>query len=101
MHSVGNYCYEGMPGQPTFTSELPPHDDDPHCAAWAYSGLPDSRIEPTFPENLPAALALINSAGFDRPSGDRRIRVSPGTHTVQVVDDCWEVFRRFVPEAKR
>jgi hypothetical protein len=89
-----------VPGQPTFTVELPPHDIELACKEWAFSGLPDTEISGAFLENLPAALALINSAGFSQPSGVRKICVGAATHTVQVVEDCWEVFRPFATPGK-
>ena len=87
-----DFCFEQSPGQPTFTNELPPHDKHPRCKQWAFSGLPESEIGPTFRENLGAALALINSAGFSQPADAQRICVQAGAHTVQVVDNCWQVF---------
>jgi hypothetical protein len=87
-----DFFAERSPGQPTFTNELPPHDDHPMCKQWAFSGLPDTEIEPIFRENLTSALALINSAGFTEPAGAQKIRVNEATHTVQVVDNCWRVF---------
>ena len=94
----GDYCFEQVPGQPTFTLELPPHEDDLLVNEWAYSGWPDKLIDAVFRENLPSALALINSAGFSQPSGPQKICVNAGTHTVQVVDDCCRVFEDFHPE---
>ena len=87
-----DYFLEQSPGQPSFTNELPPHDNHPQVKEWAFSGLPASEIEPTFRENLGSALALINSAGFSESPDARRISISEGTHTVQVVDNCWRVF---------
>lgn len=62
-----------------------------------YSGLPESEIEPTFAENLGAALALINCAGFDAPANSLKLTWTPSTSVAQVVRNCWRVFEGFTP----
>jgi carboxypeptidase T len=89
------YCYDAAPGRPTFTPELRPNE-------WAtaelfFSGLPESEIEPTFKENLGAALALINAAGFDTPPAVATIKWTPDTRVAQVVRNAWKVFQGFGP----
>ena len=90
-----NLCYEKLPGRPTFTVELPPLKDAPKCCS--FSGLPEDKIEPTFKENLGAALALINSAGFDAPPKGVKIAWSSKTKVAQVVRNCWKVFEGWKP----
>lgn len=60
-------------------------------------GLPEAEIEPTFQENLGAALALINCAGFDAPAKKITITWTPDTTVAQVVRSCWKVFEGFTP----
>jgi carboxypeptidase T len=88
-------CYERVPGRPTFTPEVRPRARAP--VSHTFSGLPESQIEPTFRENLGAALALINSAGFDAPATEVRIRWTPQTRVAQVVRGCWRAFEGFTP----
>ena len=57
------FSFEIGPGRPTFTPEVRPTEAAPR--SHFFSGLPEAEIEPTFQENLGAALALINCAGFD------------------------------------
>jgi hypothetical protein len=93
---LADYCLERVPGQPAFTCELPPKDppkDSPIDLHHLYNGLPDSAIEPAFREALPGALALINSAGFSQPAGRLKICADGSTRVVQVVRNCWQVFR--------
>jgi hypothetical protein len=89
------YCYGVAPGRPTFTPELRPRESGPE--SHYFSGLPEDEIEPTFKENLNAALALINCAGFDAPPKGVTIRWTPDTHVGQVVHNCWKVFEGFSP----
>ena len=84
------YMYEVLPGRPNFVPELRPKDSAP--LAHYFSGLPEDEIEPTFTENLGAALALINCAGFDRPSAEVTIHWDADTQVGQVVRNCWKVF---------
>jgi hypothetical protein len=88
---LADYCLERAPGQPAFTCELPPKDPFPFKLA--FNGLPDSEIEPAFREALPGALALINSAGFSTPAGSLKLCADGSTRTVQLVRNCWEVFK--------
>ena len=78
-----------MPGRPirTFTvlpflperlaglpEVRPGGSEDAWPKGTGFSGLPDSEIEPTFKENLPAALALINCAGQDKPAAPNKTK---------------------------
>jgi hypothetical protein len=95
------FSYEKIPGRPTFLPEVRPGEsEDTWPKGTGFSGLPDSEIEPALNDNLPAALALINCAGQDKPAGP----VTPKTATTgsraakcQVVLNAWEVFEGWVP----
>ncbi|HEY4188485.1 MAG TPA: hypothetical protein VGP07_25645 [Polyangia bacterium] len=87
------FAYEAAPGRPNFTPEVRPGDHAPRSSA--FSGLPEAEIEPTFQENLEAALALINCAGFDAPAASVKISWTPQTTVAQVVRNCWKVFDGF------
>lgn len=89
------FSFEAMPRRPTFTPELRPLGSAP--ATSFFSGLPEAEIEPTFKENLGAALALINCAGFDAPAASVTIKWTPDTSVAQVVRSCWKVFEGFTP----
>lgn len=89
------YAYGALPGRPTFTPELRPLESAPR--SHYFSGLPEAEIEPTFKENLGAALALINCAGFDAPAARATIHWTPETRVAQVVRSCWKVFEGFTP----
>jgi carboxypeptidase T len=89
------YSYGVLPGRPTFTPELRPKDDAPESVH--FSGLPEAEIEPTFKENLGAALALINCAGFDAPANGVTIKWTGETQVAQVVRNCWKVFEGMSP----
>jgi len=89
------YCSGVLPGRPTFTPELRPLESAPE--SHYFSGLPEAEIEPTFKENLGAALALINCAGFDAPAASATIHWEPETRVAQVVRNCWKVFQGFAP----
>jgi hypothetical protein len=91
-----DFAYETSPNRPAFTPEVRPRDNS---AGWGFSALPESEIEPCFLENLPAALALINSAGHDTPAGNRSASVATAMPAAkcQVVRNCWEVFRGWTP----
>ncbi len=89
------YMYGVLPGRPNFTPELRPKDGAPDERA--FSGLPEDEIEPTFKENLGAAMALINCAGFDAPAKEVTIRWSPDTTVGQVVRNGWRVFEGPAP----
>ena len=88
------YFWEVSSKRPSFTPEVRPTDAD--AERWGFSRLPEDQIEPCFRENVAAALALIQCAGFDAPSGPR---VSPavtiGSQTqlkLNVMPNCWKVF---------
>jgi hypothetical protein len=89
------FTFEALPGRPTFTPEVRPRESAP--LTLAFSGLPEAEIEPTFEENLGAALALINSAGFDAPATNLTLTWTPDTTVAQVVRSCWKVFQGFGP----
>jgi carboxypeptidase T len=89
------FSYETAPGRPSFTPEVRPTEAAP--PSHFFSGLPEAEIEATFQENLGAALALINSAGFDAPANSLRITWTPDTSVAQVVRNCWRVFEGFPP----
>jgi carboxypeptidase T len=96
---LADYCLERAPGQPALTCELPPKDPLPDDNL-GYNGLPEQAIEPAFREALPGILALINSAGFSAPAGSHKLCADGSTRVVQVVRNCWEVFRKWpVPTA--
>ena len=92
-----DFSYQISPARPTYTIELRPRHP-PASRSHVFSGLPESEIEPCFKENLPAALALINSAGFDvQPDRDScNVQVAAAT-LCQAVRNCWEVFQGWVP----
>jgi carboxypeptidase T len=87
------YSWQIAAGRPAFATELRPPSDAPE-ELW-FSQLPEGQIEPTFKENLNAALAVINYAGFDAPAGSVTIPWTPDTQVGQVVRNCWKVFEGF------
>jgi len=91
------FSYEKSPGRPTFTPELRPKDPPP--VGHEFSGLPESEIEPCFKENLSAALALINCAGFNSVGGGSscQFALAIPPWRCQVVLNCWEVFKGWTP----
>jgi len=92
-----DFTYEKVPGRPTYTPELRPKDSAPRIQM--FSGLPESEIEPCFKENLAAALALINCAGFNAVAGSNTCKVyAPAPpHTCTVVKNCWRAFKGWSP----
>ena len=62
-----------------------------------YGFISADEIGPTFEENLGAALALINCAGFDAPADVVKIEWTPGVTVAQVVRNGWKVFEGFGP----
>lgn len=93
-----DFTFERVPGRPTFTPELRPPRPPPN-PDWAFSGLPESEIEPCFRENLAAALALINCAGHNLAAAKHSANFTSGSPPgkCQVVRHCWEVFRGWTP----
>jgi carboxypeptidase T len=89
------FTFQAVPGRPTFTPEVRPGPGA--TPDQFYSGLSESEIEPTFAENLGAALALINCAGFDAPADSLTLTWTPATSVAQVVRNCWRVFEGFTP----
>ena len=97
------FTFEKVPGRPTYTPEVRPGadrvTDQPVPPEWAFSGLPESQIEPTFIENLGAALALINCAGHDLPAAPQTASLATASPPAkcQMVRHCWQVFQGWVP----
>jgi len=89
------FSYQAEPGRPTFTPEVRPTAAGPQSSF--FSGLPEAEIEPTFQENLGAALALINCAGFDAPAASVTVKWAADTLVAQVVRNGWKVFQDFSP----
>lgn len=91
------FTYEKVAGRPTFTPEVRPTLAD--APVKGFSFLPESEIEGTFKENLGAALALINCAGFDKPAGTYAVAHAPGVPApkAQVVLNCWDRFKGWTP----
>ena len=94
-----DYCYELVPKRPAFTPELRPADTP---GAPGFSALDESEIEPCFLENLKAALALINCAGFDILPATSTTTCVPGPKKgdppkCTVVENCWKVFKGWTP----
>lgn len=94
-----DFSYEVVPGRPTFTPELRPEDTWPAPQPFAFSGLPESQIQPCFNENLAAALSLINCAGHNAAAASQRCNVTTAKPAAkcQFVRHCWEVFRGWTP----
>jgi hypothetical protein len=88
------YAWQVAPGRPTFTPEVRP--TFANAQQWMFSLLPEDQIEPCFRENLAAALALIQCAGFDAPSGTRAApaQVIGGNTWIRlnVMPNCWKTF---------
>jgi carboxypeptidase T len=98
--SLMQFCFEQAAGRPTFTPEVrPPDSDDAWPAGSGFSGLPETEIEPTFKENLGAALALINCAGHDAVAANQTVSANTGSPATkcQFVRNCWEVFQGWTP----
>ncbi|HXJ23026.1 MAG TPA: M14 family zinc carboxypeptidase [Polyangia bacterium] len=89
------FSYQAESGRPTFTPEVRPTEAGPESSF--FSGLPEAEIEPTFQENLGAALALINCAGFDAPAASVKVTWAPGASVAQVVRNGWKAFQGFSP----
>lgn len=95
-----DFSYEQMPGRPTYLPEVRPADSEaPWPAGPGFSGLPESEIEPTFRENLGAALALINCAGHNTASTSTSVSLNTGSPAakLQIVGPCWKAFRGWTP----
>jgi len=98
--SLMDFCYHIVRGRPTYTPEVRPGSgEDPWPAGTGFSGLPESEIEPTFRENLGAALALINCAGHKAAAAPQSTTINTGSppNKCQMVRHCWEVFRGWTP----
>jgi hypothetical protein len=89
---IADYCYEYAPGQPTLGLELPPKWDGGVSEHYGYSWVPERSLDRAFRESLPAALALINSAGFSQPPAEVKVCADAGTQVVQVVDHYADAF---------
>lgn len=94
------FSYEQVPGRPTFTPEVRPAGGAlPWPDGTGFSGLPESEIEPTFRENLGAALALINCAGHNASAAHPSVTLATGSPPTkcQLVHNCWDAFRGWAP----
>jgi hypothetical protein len=91
-----DYADSVSPKRPAYTPELRPTLDN---NAWGFNRLPESEIEPCFLENLPAALALINCAGFDSAPTNPSVTQTTATppSRCQVVRHGWKVFAGWEP----
>jgi hypothetical protein len=89
---IADYCYEHAPGQPTLGLELPPKWDDGVLQNYGYTWVREATLDRAFRESLPAALALINSAGFSQPPAEVKVCADAGTQVVQVVDHYADAF---------
>ncbi|MGD0362198.1 MAG: M14 family zinc carboxypeptidase [Bryobacteraceae bacterium] len=93
-----DFVFETAPGwRPAYTPEVRPANSDP--SDWAFSGLPESQIQPCFQENLAATLAVINCAGFNAQSSSVSLTTSSASpaQPCQFVRNCWEVFKGWTP----
>jgi hypothetical protein len=92
-----DFSFEASNWRPAYTPEVRPANSDP--AAWSFSGLPETQIEPCFKENLAATLAVINCAGFDAQTATQSVSTKTGTtpQPCQFVRNCWEVFKNWTP----
>jgi hypothetical protein len=79
---------------PNYTIELPPTDADAKAKNWAFSRLPDTKIDHTFKHNLPVALCGINCSISGFSPG---IRKAKPKGKVKAVLNCWEVFKGWSP----
>jgi hypothetical protein len=79
----------------SFLPEVRP-ESPPNPPSRAFSGLPDIEILPCFLENLGAALAVINCAGFDSAPASATCKMRQ-KNVCQVVLNCWEVFKNWQP----
>jgi hypothetical protein len=90
---VTDLYVETVGQRPCYTPELRPADGVPERLE--FSGLPEREIEATFKENLPAILAVINSAPFDEPAAKVSVTVDDKNPIAQVVRNHWRVFMGF------
>ena len=94
-----DYYIEKVPGKrPGYTIEVSP-ENPPAILDHQFSGLPETEIRRVFQQNLAAALAAINCAGFaSAPTGTTttfRLGVPPWV--VTVVPNCWNRFKGWDP----
>ena len=100
-----DYTYETYT-IPVYTLELPPKRSA--LPSDAFSGLAESKIRPTFNENLSSMLALINCAGFSTVERKVPMKLTPAIKipftskviqpfTVQVTKNCWKALKGFTP----
>jgi hypothetical protein len=91
-----DYCFEHAADRPSYTPEVRPAAGTP---AWplgtGFSGLAEGEIEPTFRENLGAALAMINCAGHDNQAPALNLNATTGSPAtrLQAVRHCWKAFQ--------
>ncbi len=94
-----DYYIEKVPGKrPSYTIEVSP-PQAPANGDHIFSGLPESEIRRVFQQNLAAALAAINCAGFgSAPSGTTiTVRLGAPPWVVTVVPNCWNRFKGWDP----
>jgi len=94
-----DFYIQKVPGnRPGYTIELSP-PQPPANPDHIFSGLPESEIRRVFQQNLAAALALINCAGFtSAPTGTTTtLRLGIPPWIVTVVPNCWNRFKGWDP----
>jgi Zinc carboxypeptidase len=94
-----DYFIEKVPGKrPGYTIEVSP-PDPPANPDHIFSGLPETEIRRVFQQNLAAALAAINCAGFpSAPTGTTTtLRLGVPPWVVTVVPNCWNRFKGWDP----
>ncbi len=94
-----DFYVEKVPGKrPGYTIEVSP-PNPPAVADHIFSGLPETEIKRVFQQNLAAALAAINCAGFpSAPTGTTTtIRLGLPPWVVTVVPNCWNRFKGWDP----
>jgi hypothetical protein len=94
-----DFYIENVPGnRPGYTIELSP-PNPPANSDHKFSGLPEGQIRTVFQQNLAAALALINCAGFtSAPTGTTvTVRLGLPPWVVTVIPNCWNRFRGWDP----
>jgi hypothetical protein len=91
-----DFTYSKFPGRPSYLPEVRPDDSRANIPK-RMSGLPENEIFPTFVENLGPALAVINCAGFSSLSQQVVCNWQGPAPVCQMVSNCWQVFRNWVP----
>jgi hypothetical protein len=94
-----DFYIQKVPGnRPGYTTELSP-PDPPANPDHIFSGLPEGEIRRVFQQNLSAALALINCAGFTSAptTTTTSFRLGIPPWVVTVVPNCWNRFKGWNP----